>query len=80
MVLIRQKEVKSVTKREAVVIETYTDICMLVGKDRNLAYKYAEELLGHPVMTHDFANPEIRNKLKELSKPEFIKICQNLTD
>jgi len=68
------------TKREAVVIETFTGICMLTGDDRTLSYNYAEELLGHPVMTHDFGNKEIVAKLKELSKPEFIKICQSLTD
>lgn len=32
------------TKQEAVVIETYTGICMLVGDDRRLAYEYAEKL------------------------------------
>ena len=68
------------TKREAVVIETFTGICMLTGDDRGLSYQYAEELLGYPIMTHDFANREIMNKLKELSKPEFVRICQNLTN
>lgn len=68
------------TKREAVVVEMYTGICMLTGNDRKLAYQYAEELLGHDVFTHDFANKDIVNKLKELSKPEFIRICKNLVD
>ena len=68
------------TKREAVVIETYTGICMLNGDDRNLACQYAEELLGHPIMTHDFADRELMNKLKELSKPDFVEICKNLTN
>ena len=68
------------TKREAVVVEMYTGICMLTGNDRKLAYQYAEELLGHKVFTHDFANKDIVNKLKELSKPEFIRICKNLVD
>lgn len=68
------------TKREAVVVEMYTGICMLTGDDRKLAYQYAEELLGYPIFTHDFANKDIVNKLKELSKPEFIRICKNLVD
>ena len=29
------------TKREAVVIETYTGIVMLTGNDRKYAYEYA---------------------------------------
>lgn len=62
------------TKKEAVVIETFTGICMLTGYNRGLAYEYAEKLLGFPVMTHDLANKEIIDKLKELSKPDFIEI------
>lgn len=66
------------TKQEAVVIETYTGICMLSGEGRGLAYKYAEKLLGHPIFTHEF--PEYTDKLKELSKPDFIEICKKLSD
>lgn len=64
------------TKQEAVVIETYTGICMLTGDDRRLAYEYAEKLLGHPIYTHEF--PKYADKLKELSKPDFIEICRKL--
>ena len=42
------------TKHEAVVIETFTGICMLTGDDRKYAYEYAEKLLGFPIMTHEF--------------------------
>ena len=66
------------TKQEAVVIETYTGICMLTGDDRRLAYEYAEKLLGHPIYTHEF--PKYADKLKELSKPDFIEICRKLGD
>ena len=66
------------TKKEAAVIETYTGICMLTGDDRNLCYQYAEKLLGYKVMTHDFANKKVVEKLKQLSKPDFLEICKNL--
>ena len=66
------------TKREAVVIETFTGICMLTGDDRKYAYEYAEKFLGFPNFTHEF--PKYENKLKELSKPDFIEICRNLED
>lgn len=66
------------TKREAVVIETYTGVVMLTGDDRKYIYEYAEKLLGFPIMTHEF--PEYVDKLKELSKPDFIEICRNLED
>ena len=66
------------TKREAVVIETFTGICMLTGDDRKYAYEYAEKLLGLPIMTHEFL--VYADKLKELSKLDFIEICRNLED
>ena len=66
------------TKREAVVIETYTGIVMLTGDDRKYIYEYAEKFLGFPISTHEF--PKYEDKLKELSKPDFIKICRNLED
>ena len=31
------------TKNEAVIIETFTGICMLSGDDRKYAYEYAEK-------------------------------------
>lgn len=36
------------TKQEAVVIETYTGICMLTGDSRRLAYEYAEKAFRSP--------------------------------
>ena len=66
------------TKHEAVVIETYTGIVMLTGYDRKYAYEYAEKLLGFPIFTHEF--PKYADKLKELSKSDFVEICRNLED
>ena len=66
------------TKREAVVIETYTGIVMLTGDDRKYVYEYEDKLLGFPIFTHEF--PMYADKLKELSKPDFIEICRNLED
>ena len=66
------------TKHEAAVIETFTGICMLTGDDRKYVYEYEEKLLGFPIFTHEF--PMYADKLKELSKPDFIEICRNLED
>lgn len=62
------------TKQEATVIEMYTGVCMLTGDDRKYFYEYAEKLLGRPIMTHEY--PEYAEKLKELSKPDFLKVCK----
>ena len=64
------------TKHEAVIIETYTGVVMLTGDNRKYVYEYAEKLLGFPIWTHEFT--EYADKLKELSKPNFVEICKNL--
>jgi hypothetical protein len=51
---------------------------MLTGDDRKLIYEYAEKLLGFSIFTHEF--PAYADKLKELSKPDFIEICRKLED
>lgn len=64
------------TKKEAVVIEAYTGVCMLKGEDRNLFYKYINQLMGRKVYTHEL--PVLINEIKEKAKPDFIKICKNM--
>lgn len=51
---------------------------MLTGNDKKYAYEYAEKLLGFPILTHEFLI--YADRLKELSKPDFIEICRNLED
>lgn len=64
------------TKHEAAIIEIYTGVCMLTGNDVKYAYEYAEKLLGFPIWSHEF--PKYADKLKELSKPDFVELCRNL--
>ena len=66
------------TKREAVVIQAYTGIAMLVGDDFKIFTKYCEDLLGHPIFTHEY--PDCEEEIKKLGKPDFIEICRNLED
>lgn len=66
------------TKREAAIVETFTGICMLTGDNMKYAYEYAEELIGRPIMTHEFFTLE--KELKEKSEADFIKLCKSLED
>lgn len=66
------------TLQEAAVVETYTGIVMCAGDKRKYVYEYASNLIGRPIYTHEFAT--MADKLKELSKPDFLKICENLSD
>ena len=65
------------TKRECAIVETYTGICMCAGDDRKYAYEYASELIGRPIYTHEFG--ELADKLRELSKPDFVRLCKEST-
>lgn len=60
-------------KREAAVISAYTGI--LCGKFE-WVHEYAEEALGRPVFTHEFASEDFANMLKEAAWPEYLTICQ----
>jgi hypothetical protein len=66
------------TKHEAAVIMAYTGVCTLVGDDLEYFYKYVYGILGKPIWTHEF--PKYFDLIKEKSKPDFIKIVQNLTE
>lgn len=68
------------TLKERVIVETYTGVCMVTGDERNEVYKYMAELMGRPVFTHELASKEIQDQLKELSKPDFVKLCENDTE
>lgn len=67
-------------ERFLVVATCYTGVFMC---DLDRLYEYAEELLGGPVMTHDFGDPAIMDELKQLSRQEFrehLRQFQGVTD
>ena len=66
------------TKREAAIVMAYTGTAMLTGGDLVIFREYCAELLGFPVWTHEF--PYFADAIKEKSKPDFIRLCQNLTE
>ena len=64
-------------KREAAVITMYTGV--LIGSFSD-AHKYAEDILGQPIFTHQFAEPEMIERIKDLSREEFLRINEEITD
>lgn len=64
------------TKHEAAIVEAYTGIIILTGDDMQIFQKYVAKLLGHPTFTHEF--PLYADKIKELSYPDFVNLCENL--
>ncbi|NCU28733.1 MAG: hypothetical protein EOM85_03645 [Candidatus Moranbacteria bacterium] len=64
-------------KREGAILSAYTGILMCKFEDM---HEYAEEKLGRPIMTHEFASEHVARQLKEKSKDDFNNIMVNLTD
>lgn len=73
-----REQKRTITKQQLAVIEMYTGIVMLTGKDRVYFYRYAEKLLGHKLYTHEY--PEYADVLKELAYPDFCDICRGAVD
>lgn len=62
------------TKLEGAIISAYTgNLCSSFDS----FHKYAEEKLGRPVFTHEFADRETMDKLKEASKEDFTKLMES---
>lgn len=63
---------EKLTRDQAAIIGAYTGI--LCGPFQDLQ-EYAENLMGVPVYTHQFADSTFNEKLKERSKSDFLSIC-----
>lgn len=64
------------TKHEAAVIMAYTGVVMLKGDDISVFWKYCESIYGMAIWTHEYST--LAEKIKDLSKKDFIEICKNL--
>jgi hypothetical protein len=58
-------------KREAAIITAYTGI--MIGSFSDF-HRYAEEIIGRPVFTHEFGTREILEQIKEKSRQDFINL------
>lgn len=65
------------TKHEAAVFTAFTNIyCSSFAE----FHKYANKIMGRPLLTHEFAEHKLQSELKEKSRKDFENICNNLTD
>ena len=63
------------TDREKAIVSAYTSYAMLTGDKLEIFYRYLEELLGYMPCTHELADEELWERIHELSKDDFIKLC-----
>ncbi len=60
-----------ITKREAAIITAYTNF--VIG-DFNDFHKYAEEIIGRPIFTHEFSDKELIYELHCKSTKDFLDL------
>ena len=65
------------TKQECAIVMAHTGICMLTGKDFSIFHKYVGNIMGRPVFTHEMGTGAIADEIKEKSKADFLRLCEN---
>lgn len=66
------------TKKEALVVTAYTGI--LVVNSFPEFHRFAEDVLGRPIQTAEFADTDLLNELKGAVSKEFFEITHSLCD
>lgn len=61
------------TKQEKLIVSAYTGILMV---DWDEFHKFAEELLGRPIYTHEFDKEEVVEEILGKVKDDFMKLCE----
>ncbi len=62
----------NLTKEQAVILSAYTGVLMCNFGD---FHEYVEKIMDRPVFTHEMADREISEQIKEASKSDFLSIC-----
>ena len=63
------------TKKEAAIISAYTGV--LLGEFSDM-HEYIEQILDRPVWTHQLANEDISNEIKNKSRDDFIALSKEV--
>lgn len=61
------------TFKEKLTVTAYTKILMVNIND---FHEYAEQLLGRPIMTHEFALETVWNQIQDKVRPDFLALCE----
>lgn len=65
------------TDREKAIIMAYTGVAILTGDKFSIFHKYIEDILGRSVWTHELADHNVCEEIKEKSKSDFLELCKN---
>ena len=61
------------TKQEKVIVSAHTGVLMCNFSD---VHKYIEEKLGYPVWEHELANEIMLDIIREKTRDDFLRLCQ----
>lgn len=61
------------TDREKAIVMAYTGVTMLKDDKLQIFYKYVEEIMSRPILTHEMA--QLADEIKEKSKDDFMALC-----
>lgn len=64
------------TDREKAIVMAYTGYVMLTGDKLGVYYKYIEEKLGRPVMTHEFGYSVVKDQIRNATYDDFIALAR----
>lgn len=68
---------EKLTKEQAIAIMGFTGISTT---NFSTFHKDVEQRMGCPVFTHQFANEDFMEKIKELYREDFLKMCMSYED
>lgn len=62
------------TREEALMLSAYTGV--LLVPDFEDVHRYCEELMGFPILTHEFAGERLQSEIREKLRPRVWALCQ----
>lgn len=62
------------TREEAWMLSAYTGV--LLVPDFEDVHRYCEELLGRPILTHEFAAERLQGEIREKLRPRIQALCR----
>lgn len=74
----RRKGGGAVTREEALMLSAYTGV--LLVPDFEDVHRYCEELMGFPILTHEFAGERLQSEIREKLRPRVWALCQAAAD
>lgn len=65
------------TREEAILLSAYTGF--LLTPDFSQVHKFCEDTLGRPIWTHEFADRDVQNEIREKLRPKIMELIQHPT-